>query len=212
MFWPQKPDTGYHLLALSTALSWSEIHAEGLCWVVFSPGSDMGLTLWICSSVQMSHTGEIKNCSQAVTGVSLTDMQNRSPSVCSLLFDHVPPPVLSFSSLPVCSHTRLFWCQTSWLSITAGELTDSTLVLINNSKYLNRVILISLSCRLAGGLPPYASVYPTWVDCWRHLSREVNASLTWHLCDKHLVEMILMCNLHIKPCSGCIWRLTTVSF
>lgn len=28
--------------------------------------------------------------------------------------------------------------------------------------------------RLAGGLPPYASVYPTWVDCWRHLSREVS--------------------------------------
>uniref|UniRef100_A0A8D0DHC5 Mitochondrial carrier homolog 2 n=1 Tax=Sander lucioperca TaxID=283035 RepID=A0A8D0DHC5_SANLU len=24
--------------------------------------------------------------------------------------------------------------------------------------------------------PPYASVYPTWVDCWRHLSREGNMS------------------------------------
>uniref|UniRef100_A0A669B004 Mitochondrial carrier homolog 2 n=1 Tax=Oreochromis niloticus TaxID=8128 RepID=A0A669B004_ORENI len=30
--------------------------------------------------------------------------------------------------------------------------------------------------RLAGGLTPYASVYPTWVDCWKHLSREGNMS------------------------------------
>ncbi|KAG9333470.1 hypothetical protein JZ751_011539 [Albula glossodonta] len=29
---------------------------------------------------------------------------------------------------------------------------------------------------VAGGLPPYASVYPTWVDCWRHLSLEGNMS------------------------------------
>ena len=34
------------------------------------------------------------------------------------------------------------------------------------------------SSRLSGGLPPYASVYPTWVDCWRHLSLEVSDSHT----------------------------------
>lgn len=39
--------------------------------------------------------------------------------------------------------------------------------------------------RLAGGLPPYASVYPTWLDCWKHLSREVNPSHTKHAC-QHL--------------------------
>ncbi|XP_078529259.1 mitochondrial carrier homolog 2 isoform X1 [Lissotriton helveticus] len=29
---------------------------------------------------------------------------------------------------------------------------------------------------LAGGLPPYAPVYCSWVDCWRQLSREGNLS------------------------------------
>ncbi|XP_069479192.1 mitochondrial carrier homolog 2 [Ambystoma mexicanum] len=29
---------------------------------------------------------------------------------------------------------------------------------------------------LAGGLPPYAPVYSSWVDCWRQLSREGNLS------------------------------------
>lgn len=37
--------------------------------------------------------------------------------------------------------------------------------------------------RLAGGLPPYASVYPTWVDCWRHLSREVSQRPFVHVKD-----------------------------
>uniref|UniRef100_A0A3B1IF36 Mitochondrial carrier homolog 2 n=1 Tax=Astyanax mexicanus TaxID=7994 RepID=A0A3B1IF36_ASTMX len=32
------------------------------------------------------------------------------------------------------------------------------------------------NCGLAGGLPPYAAVYPTWLDCWSHLSREGNMS------------------------------------
>uniref|UniRef100_A0A8C9VMJ9 Mitochondrial carrier homolog 2 n=1 Tax=Scleropages formosus TaxID=113540 RepID=A0A8C9VMJ9_SCLFO len=42
-------------------------------------------------------------------------------------------------------------------------------VLVSNLMAVN-------NCGLAGGLPPYASVYPTWVDCWRHLSREGNMS------------------------------------
>uniref|UniRef100_A0A3Q3MBR5 Mitochondrial carrier homolog 2 n=1 Tax=Labrus bergylta TaxID=56723 RepID=A0A3Q3MBR5_9LABR len=42
-------------------------------------------------------------------------------------------------------------------------------VLVSNLMAVN-------DCGLAGGLPPYASVYPTWVDCWRHLSREGNMS------------------------------------
>ncbi|MFT7814554.1 mitochondrial carrier homolog 2 [Arapaima gigas] len=42
-------------------------------------------------------------------------------------------------------------------------------VLVSNLMAVN-------NCGLAGGHPPYASVYPTWVDCWRHLSREGNMS------------------------------------
>ncbi|KAJ0056563.1 hypothetical protein NL108_010370, partial [Boleophthalmus pectinirostris] len=85
------------------------------------------LSLWICNMLahlintyaiddSMSHTGEIKNCSQAVTGF--------------------------FASM-----------------LTYPFVLVSNLMAVNN-------------CGLAGGLPPYASVYPTWVDCWRHLSRE----------------------------------------
>uniref|UniRef100_A0A3Q2QZA3 Mitochondrial carrier homolog 2 n=1 Tax=Fundulus heteroclitus TaxID=8078 RepID=A0A3Q2QZA3_FUNHE len=84
------------------------------------------LSLWICNLLahafntyaiddSMSHTGEIKNCSQAVTGF--------------------------FASM--LTYPFLLW---------------------------------QLGCRniCSKGLPPYASVYPTWVDCWRHLSREGN--------------------------------------
>ncbi|CAB1339616.1 unnamed protein product, partial [Coregonus sp. 'balchen'] len=68
----------------------------------------------------MSHTGEIKNCSQAVTGF--------------------------FASM-----------------LTYPFVLVSNLMAVND-------------CGLAGGLPPYASIYPTWVDCWRHLSLEGNMS------------------------------------
>uniref|UniRef100_A0A8P4KJY1 Mitochondrial carrier homolog 2 n=1 Tax=Dicentrarchus labrax TaxID=13489 RepID=A0A8P4KJY1_DICLA len=89
------------------------------------------LSLWICNLLahlintyaiddSMSHTGEIKNCSQAVTGF--------------------------FASM-----------------LTYPFVLVSNLMAVNN-------------CGLAGGLAPYASVYPTWVDCWRHLSREGNMS------------------------------------
>ncbi|XP_077419625.1 mitochondrial carrier homolog 2 [Vanacampus margaritifer] len=87
--------------------------------------------LWICNLLahfintyaiddSMSHTGEIKNCSQAVTGF--------------------------FASM-----------------LTYPFVLVSNLMAINN-------------CGLTGGLPPYASVYPTWVHCWQHLSREGNMS------------------------------------
>lgn len=89
------------------------------------------LSLWICNMLahlintyaiddSMSHTGEIKNCSQAVTGF--------------------------FASM-----------------LTYPFVLVSNIMAVNN-------------CGLAGGLPPYASVYPTWVDCWRHLSLEGNMS------------------------------------
>uniref|UniRef100_A0A8C5GL04 Mitochondrial carrier homolog 2 n=1 Tax=Gouania willdenowi TaxID=441366 RepID=A0A8C5GL04_GOUWI len=89
------------------------------------------LSLWICNLLahlintyaiddSMSHTGEMKNCSQAVTGF--------------------------FASM-----------------LTYPFVLVSNLMAVNN-------------CGLAGGLYPYASVYPTWVDCWRHLSREGNMS------------------------------------
>uniref|UniRef100_A0A3B1JEF8 Mitochondrial carrier homolog 2 n=1 Tax=Astyanax mexicanus TaxID=7994 RepID=A0A3B1JEF8_ASTMX len=42
-------------------------------------------------------------------------------------------------------------------------------VLVSNLMAVN-------NCGLAGGLPPYAAVYPTWLDCWSHLSREGNMS------------------------------------
>ncbi|XP_066509165.1 mitochondrial carrier homolog 2-like [Hoplias malabaricus] len=88
-------------------------------------------SLWICNILahfintyavddSMSHTGEIKNCSQAVTGF--------------------------FASM-----------------LTYPFVLVSNLMAVNN-------------CGLAGGLPPYAGIYPTWVDCWRHLSREGNMS------------------------------------
>lgn len=88
-------------------------------------------SLWVCNMLahlintyaiddSMSHTGEIKNCSQAVTGF--------------------------FASM-----------------LTYPFVLVSNLMAVNN-------------CGLAGGLPPYASVYPTWVDCWRHLSLEGNMS------------------------------------
>lgn len=130
----------------------------------------------------MSHTGEIKNCSQAVTGVS--EALNVYTPI-GLFPTYLPTSYLSsalcLSFLPVCSRTRLFWCQTSWPSTTAGELGGDcvaasprvfTVVKIRRSScHLRRQ---PFPCRLAGGLPPYASVYPTWVDCWRHLSREVS--------------------------------------
>uniref|UniRef100_A0A8D0AUB0 Mitochondrial carrier homolog 2 n=1 Tax=Sander lucioperca TaxID=283035 RepID=A0A8D0AUB0_SANLU len=88
------------------------------------------LSLWICNLLahlintyaiddSMSHTGEIKNCSQAVTGF--------------------------FASM-----------------LTYPFVLVSNLMAVNN-------------CFLEV-CPPYASVYPTWVDCWRHLSREGNMS------------------------------------
>uniref|UniRef100_A0AAY4D7C1 Mitochondrial carrier homolog 2 n=1 Tax=Denticeps clupeoides TaxID=299321 RepID=A0AAY4D7C1_9TELE len=89
------------------------------------------LSLWICNMLahfintyaiddSMSHTGEIKNCSQALTGF--------------------------FASM-----------------LTYPFVLVSNLMAVND-------------CGLAGGLPPYAPAYPTWVDCWRHLSREGNMS------------------------------------
>ncbi|XP_052457609.1 mitochondrial carrier homolog 2-like [Carassius gibelio] len=89
------------------------------------------LSLWICNMLahfintyaiddSTSHTGEIKNCSQAVTGF--------------------------FASM-----------------LTYPFVLVSNLMAVNN-------------CGLAGGLPPYAAVYPNWLHCWGHLSREGNMS------------------------------------
>ncbi|XP_048040901.1 mitochondrial carrier homolog 2 isoform X3 [Megalobrama amblycephala] len=89
------------------------------------------LSLWICNMLahfintyaiddSTSHTGEIKNCSQAVTGF--------------------------FASM-----------------LTYPFVLVSNLMAVNN-------------CGLAGGLPPYAAIYPNWLHCWGHLSREGNMS------------------------------------
>ncbi|XP_016099652.1 mitochondrial carrier homolog 2-like [Sinocyclocheilus grahami] len=89
------------------------------------------LSLWICNMLahfintyaiddSTSHTGEIKNCSQAVTGF--------------------------FASM-----------------LTYPFVLVSNLMAVNN-------------CGLAGGLPPYAAVYPNWLHCWSHLSREGSMS------------------------------------
>uniref|UniRef100_A0A3P8VAV3 Mitochondrial carrier homolog 2 n=1 Tax=Cynoglossus semilaevis TaxID=244447 RepID=A0A3P8VAV3_CYNSE len=58
--------------------------------------------------------------------------------------------------------------QASLKTFFASMLTYP-FVLVSNLMAVN-------NCGLAGGLPPYASVYPTWVDCWRHLSKEGNMS------------------------------------
>lgn len=42
-------------------------------------------------------------------------------------------------------------------------------VLVSNLMAVN-------NCGLAGGLPPYAPAYCSWIDCWRQLSREGNMS------------------------------------
>ncbi|KAI2662555.1 26S proteasome regulatory subunit 6A [Labeo rohita] len=42
-------------------------------------------------------------------------------------------------------------------------------VLVSNLMAVN-------NCGLAGGLPPYAAIYPNWLHCWSHLSREGNMS------------------------------------
>uniref|UniRef100_A0A672QZI5 Mitochondrial carrier homolog 2-like n=1 Tax=Sinocyclocheilus grahami TaxID=75366 RepID=A0A672QZI5_SINGR len=88
-------------------------------------------SLWICNMLahfinayaiddSTSHTGEIKNCSQAVTGF--------------------------FASM-----------------LTYPFVLVSNLMAVNN-------------CGLAGGLPPYAAIYPNWLHCWSHLSQEGNMS------------------------------------
>uniref|UniRef100_A0A8D3E513 Mitochondrial carrier homolog 2 n=1 Tax=Scophthalmus maximus TaxID=52904 RepID=A0A8D3E513_SCOMX len=59
-------------------------------------------------------------------------------------------------------------CSCALFQFFASMLTYP-FVLVSNLMAVN-------NCGLAGGLPPYASVYPTWVDCWRHLSREGNTS------------------------------------
>ncbi|XP_062845533.1 mitochondrial carrier homolog 2 [Trichomycterus rosablanca] len=88
-------------------------------------------SLWICNMLahfinthildeSMSHTSEMKNCSQAATG------------------------------------------------FFAGILTYP-FVLVSNLMAVN-------NCGLVGGSRPYAEIYPTWLDCWKHLSREGNMS------------------------------------
>nr|XP_033784198.1 mitochondrial carrier homolog 2 isoform X2 [Geotrypetes seraphini] len=42
-------------------------------------------------------------------------------------------------------------------------------VLVSNLMAVNH-------CGLAGGLPPYAPLYHSWIDCWKQLSREGNMS------------------------------------
>ncbi|XP_004066849.1 mitochondrial carrier homolog 2 [Oryzias latipes] len=59
-------------------------------------------------------------------------------------------------------------CSQAGTGFLASMLTYP-FVLVSNLMAIN-------NCGLAGGLPPYASIYPSWVDCWRHLSREGNMS------------------------------------
>ncbi|XP_061078240.1 mitochondrial carrier homolog 2 [Conger conger] len=59
-------------------------------------------------------------------------------------------------------------CSQTVTGFIASMLTYP-FVLVSNLMAVN-------NCGLAGGLPPHAAVYPTWVDCWRHLSLEGNMS------------------------------------
>lgn len=128
----------------------------------------------------MSHTGEIKNCSQAVTGVSealnvytpVGLFPTYLPHICPLLSVSV---FCQYAHVPVCfgvKHHGRQQLRVSWEHCVAASPRVFTVVKIRRSScHLQRQ---PFPCRLAGGLPPYASVYPTWVDCWRHLSREVS--------------------------------------
>uniref|UniRef100_A0AAR2LSP5 Mitochondrial carrier homolog 2 n=1 Tax=Pygocentrus nattereri TaxID=42514 RepID=A0AAR2LSP5_PYGNA len=59
-------------------------------------------------------------------------------------------------------------CSQAVTGFLASMLTYP-FVLVSNLMAVN-------NCGLAGGLPPYAPIYPTWLDCWSHLSREGNMS------------------------------------
>uniref|UniRef100_A0A3Q3JP18 Mitochondrial carrier homolog 2 n=1 Tax=Monopterus albus TaxID=43700 RepID=A0A3Q3JP18_MONAL len=76
--------------------------------------------------------------------------------ICNLLA-HLINTSLATSSMNDLAYSPSFFAS----MLTYPFVLVSNLMAVNN-------------CGLAGGLPPYASVYPTWVDCWRHLSREGN--------------------------------------
>uniref|UniRef100_A0A3P9HB58 Mitochondrial carrier homolog 2 n=1 Tax=Oryzias latipes TaxID=8090 RepID=A0A3P9HB58_ORYLA len=76
--------------------------------------------------------------------------------ICNMLAHLINTYAIDDSVRPLCQ------------SFLASMLTYP-FVLVSNLMAIN-------NCGLAGGLPPYASIYPSWVDCWRHLSREGNMS------------------------------------
>lgn len=92
--------------------------------------------------------------------------------ICLLLFVSV---FCQYAHLPVCfgvKHHGRQQLRVSWEDCVAASPQVFVVAKIHRSScHLQRQ---PFPCRLAGGLPPYASVYPTWVDCWRHLSREVS--------------------------------------
>lgn len=80
-----------------------------------------------------------------------------------------------YAHLPVCLGVKHHGCQQLWVSWrTALSVLSVQALLVSIQALLHHLHYQHFPRRLAGGLPPYASVYPTWVDCWRHLSREVS--------------------------------------
>lgn len=90
----------------------------------------------------------------------------------ALLCSALLPVLREYAHVPVRFGVEPHGCQQLRVSLQLGRC------FADPCTSPTRTQLVSFCpCRLAGGLPPYASVCPTWVDCWRHLSREVNA---WH--------------------------------
>uniref|UniRef100_A0A3Q2XNW2 Mitochondrial carrier homolog 2 n=1 Tax=Hippocampus comes TaxID=109280 RepID=A0A3Q2XNW2_HIPCM len=63
----------------------------------------------------------------------------------------------------------VYICSCFFFKSFFASMLTYPFVLVSNLMAVN-------NCGLIGGLPPYASVYPTWVHCWKHLSREGNMS------------------------------------
>uniref|UniRef100_A0A3Q4FZH6 Mitochondrial carrier homolog 2 n=1 Tax=Neolamprologus brichardi TaxID=32507 RepID=A0A3Q4FZH6_NEOBR len=79
--------------------------------------------------------------------------------ICNLLYN-------SISQRSVCGSVS---CSSSSVLQFFASMLTYPFVLVSNIMAVN-------NCGLAGGRAPYALKYHTWLDCWKHLSREGNMS------------------------------------
>lgn len=67
------------------------------------------------------------------------------------------------------SHMKEMKSYSQALTGFFASMVTYPFVLVSNLMAVN-------SCGLAGGLPPYAPAYSSWLDCWKQLSKESNLS------------------------------------